>query len=497
MSGLGTLPEPFSRQVRPLLTGALGAVATAHPFATAAAQVMLARGGSAADAVVAAQAVLAVVMPEACGLGGDAFFMLRDPASGVIAINAAGCAARAAVPEVVRDDGSSVTVPGMVAGWSTLLSRSGRLSLTEVLAPAERLAASGFMMRTALTKAVEQQRDRLVRGGAKDWAIVQARPGQIVRQPILANTLRRIGSLGCRDFYEGPLASAIAATVQAHDGVLDVSDFAAHQTVVAPSLRIQWQGRTVHLQPPMSQGVLLGMALARLEALGEIPPDRLDHAGVELTEASFVYRDRAGEGSPLLDIPLQIDLNRASRRGGPRAYLHTAGVAVADSDGMVIASLVSVFDDFGAAILVRDFGFTLNNRAAGFTRAPNHLGAGRSPVHTLAPILVEDETGYVGMATPGADGQVQSLLQVLLSTVVERLPLDEAIARPRWRSENGRLLIEDGHPAAALLASLGHDVVRIPDGDMRVGSVVAAGLYRGAVPFAVADWRRETWAGAC
>ncbi len=276
---------------------------------------------------------------------------------------------------------------------------------------------------------------------------------------------------------------------------MDAEDLAAHRTVIAEPISVDLGPARLLVQPPSSQGVLLAMAAKALFALDALPPDRIDHAGVELTEASFGYRNRAGEGASLLDAPLDFQRDRASRRGGPRAYLHTAGVAAADRFGCCVSSLVSVFDDFGSGVFVPGGGFVLNNRAAGFTAAPNDAAPGKAPVHTLAPALLETPRGPLAFSTPGADGQVQTLLQILARILIEETDIAAAIDRPRWRSENGRLLVEASHPARELLSSLGHDVVEMPDGDMRAGAVTLAGVIDKA-PIACADWRRRTWAGA-
>ncbi len=236
------------------------------------------------------------------------------------------------------------------------------------------------------------------------------------------------------------------------------------------------------------------MAAKALSGLAGLAQNRIDHAGIELTEASFAYRDRIGEGAKLLDKKLAFDMDKASHRGGPRAYLHTAGIAVADRHGVCISSLVSVFDDFGSAVFVPECGFVLNNRAGGFTQAPNDAAPGKRPVHTLAPALLETAQGLIALSTPGADGQVQTLLQVLSGLAIEGLDLAAAIGRPRWRSENGLLLIEESHDRRGLLAGLGHKVTPMRDGDMRAGAVTAAGFIDDA-PIACADWRRLTWSG--
>jgi gamma-glutamyltranspeptidase/glutathione hydrolase len=155
---------------------------------------------------------------------------------------------------------------------------------------------------------------------------------------------------------------------------------------------------------------------------------------------------------------------------------------------------VSLFDDFGSGTFVPEGGFVLNNRAAGFTDPPNHYRPGARPVHTLSPILVERAGAATALATPGADGQVQTLLQVLVGTTLGGLDLPAALARPRWRSEEGRLLAETSLGSADRLASLGHDVHVLPNGADQFGAVVAAGIEDG-IPFAVSDHRREAWAG--
>lgn len=485
--------DPFASRVRPVLAGATGAVSAAHPLAVAAGLEMLAAGGTAVDATVAAQAVLCVVSPDACGLGGDMFCLVRTPDGRTTAVNGAG-AAPLGMTEAAGDGGSSVTVPGIVAAWDEMAAQWGRLPLPTLLAPAIRLARGGVRVSPRLARALDEQRARLLRGGAADWPLLAATPGQSVPQLELATVLDRIGKERGAAFYAGAVADAMAAAAQAHGGALCCADLAAHATPLGPPVRIDWRGHAVLAQPPMSQGILLAMALQAIERLGPAADDRLDHVAIEATLAAFAFRDRVGEGEALLHEPLAVDLGKASRRGGPRAYLHTAGVAAADASGMVTASLASVFDDFGSGVFVPQGGFVLNNRAGGFTGAPNEAAPGRRPVHTLAPMIIETGRGPLGFATPGADGQVQTLLQVLLGAFATGDDLAQAVSRPRWRSENGRLLVEADHPGVEALRAFGHDVCPLPAGDIRFGAVVCAGQLDGA-PVGLADWRRETWAG--
>ena len=454
---------------------------------------MLSAGGTAADAAIAAQAILCVVMPNNCGLGGDMLALVHTPRGGQWGLNGTG-AAPARLGRVANDGANSITVPGLVDAWCTLSQREGRLPLSQVLQPAIDLARSGIGISAALAHALAAQRARLQRGGASGWCLFDQQAGAVVWQPELAAMLESIAANGRRAFYDGASARAIVNAVQALGGTLSVTDLSSHASVIAKPVESRWNRIRLATQPPMSQGVLLNMAVEGLRKLGEFPVTLNDHAAIELTQAAFAFRSDVGQGASLLQHELAIDLRKASNRGGPRAYLHTAGVATADDEGRVISSLVSVFDDFGSCVFVPELGFTLNNRAGGFTEGANAAAAGKRPVHTLAPVLVSTGQGVLALATPGADGQVQTLLQVLVGVCREGLELGEAIARPRWRSESGELLIGQNHPGIEALTALGHRVRPLPDGDLRFGAVVCAGYLDGQ-PIAAADWRRETAAG--
>lgn len=490
---MSLIADSFSSSVRPVLRGRGGAVAAAHPLAVSAGQEILVAGGTAADAAIAAQAVLCVVMPDACGLGGDMLALVHQPRKPTIAINGAGAAPLRL--EKVSDDGpNSVTVPGIVDAWCELSARAGRLSLSQVLRPAIRLARTGVRISPILAVALATHRARLRRGHANDWVLFDQVAGARIEQSHLASLLELIGAQGRDAFYQGTSAKAIAQAVQAQGGALSEADLAGHATVIVSPVETTWGKVRVAAQPPMAQGILLNMAVNALNHLGDFPAALNDHVGIELTEAAFAFRSDVALGDALLANELPVDFAKASHRGGPRAYLHTAGVATADADGSVVSSLVSVFDDFGSCVFVPELGITLNNRAGGFTTGANSAAPGKRPVHTLAPALLATEHGVLALATPGADGQVQTLLQVLIAIQRESMDLARAIARPRWRSENDKLLIERSHGGIESLRALGHRIEVLPDGAMRFGAVVCAG-YLHDEPIAAADWRRETAAG--
>ncbi len=485
---------------RATASGGAGAVATAHPLATDAALGALSDGGSAVDAAICAQAVLCVTSPHACGVGGDVLALVHEPGGRVHAVNGTGRSAAAADEVLHTQGGASVTVPGIVDGWARLHERWGRLPWRRVLAPALLLAADGTGIDDDLARAAQAHRPRLARGGGGRWSLL-AGPARW-RQPELAELLERVAAHGAPAFYGGEVAAAVAAAVRADGGALGEDDLAAHRTLVGEPVSVPWHDGTVHVQPPSSQGVLLALCLDAVQR--RLPADARallggtgrEHVLVEVTQAAFAQRDRCADPGAVLAADVTVDARRASRRGGPRAYLHTAGVAVADADGTVVSSLVSVFDDFGAGTFVPRFGFALNNRAGGFTAGPNRPQPSALPVHTLAPALHVGPGGALGLATPGADGQVQTLLQVLARRRYDAAPLAEAVAAPRWRGEDGALLVEDDHPAAADLRARGHDVVPLEPGDDRFGAVVAVSTAPGGGTSAVADWRRRTTAAA-
>ncbi len=452
------------------------ACATANQLATGAALEISRAGGSAVDSAMAAHAVICVTMPYAAGLGGD-LMMLVDDGNRASAVTGSGRSAL--VPNQSSDAGASVTVPGLVSGWDIAHESWGRLDPANILEPAIRLARDGFRVDDALAGAVASQRPRLESHGAAEWALLGCTAGETWRQPELARLLESLATDGFESFYRGSIATAIVAAAARHGSTLSMSDFAEHHASMSEPITTPWGTGTLSVQPPPSQGVLLSLAATwadrHVDLISENPSAR-QHLLVEATESSFEFRsDVIASGESLLEVELEVDSNVARRRGGPRGYVHTAGVAIATTD-TVVSSLVSVFDDFGSCVFVPELGITLNNRGDGFTDGSNRYRPGSFPVHTLAPVIVRDGDGSVlALATPGADGQVQTLLQVVSAMRFDGTPLPGAIAAPRWRSENGALLIEQSHSASSDLESRGHEIVVREDGDAIFGAVVAAG----------------------
>ncbi|MBN9107481.1 MAG: gamma-glutamyltransferase [Pseudonocardia sp.] len=470
-----------------------GAVAAAHPLAAAAAREVALNGGNAVDAAVAAQAVICVAMPNAAGVGGDVLALVRTPDGTVTAVTGTGRAARDWATLGGPGAGNSVTVPGALGGWADLNERLGVLPFGDVLGPAARLARDGLIVDDDLVAAVAAHGERLATV-SPDAPVLGVSLGDRWTQPALAALLDRASEIGPGALYRGEGADAVARAVAAAGGSLAAADLHEHASIIGDPVAVGWDGATVHVQPPNSQGVLLAMALQWLDCRwDEFDADRRDHVMAEIIGEVFAHRDDSGRGAALLAEPLDVDTERAGvHAGGPRSYLHTAGVATADSDGWVVSSLVSVFDGFGSAIHVPELGLYLNNRADGFTAGANAPRPAHRPVHTLAPMLSTHPDGStLAMSTPGADGQVQTLLQVV-SHLRAGADLEAALAAYRWRCEDGNLLVETGHPLADALAARGHRVVARPFGAGVFGSVVAAGSSPGRPPFSASDPRRQS-----
>jgi len=476
------------------VSGSVGAVSAAHPAAASAAVEILRAGGNAFDAAVAAQAVVSVVLPQAAGLGGDLLALVRR-GDEVIAINGNG-RSPSMMPRVSLDSGASVTVPGLIPAWIDGHAIFGALPLEQILRPAIRMAEHGVHVDPLLRAAVDAQAGRIRRSGGAGWSLLDAEVGSTWCQPELAHFLDQIGRQGLPGFYADTAVPAIARAVQSNGGTLSAQDISAHRTWIGPALCVPWNEETLWVQPPSTQGVLLAMACNWLNDNSAVHAGNRQHAMVELTNAVFAYRDRAKDGQALLQVPLEVDVERARNRGGPRSYLHTAAVAAADADGMVVSSLISIFDDFGSGVVVPELGIVLNNRAAGFTSGANHFSADSFPVHTLAPAMVTGDQGRaLALATPGADGQVQTLLQVLSHLRWSTGDIASALDAPRWRSQEGDLLVETDLAGIDALMDRGHRVVRRTPGEDIFGGVAVAGWSDGR-PFAASDWRRQVTSGA-
>lgn len=470
---------------RPPVLGRQGAISTSHPQATAAGAAVLARGGTAVDALVAAGAVLAVVEPSASGLGGDAFFLVHRAGEGeVTALNGSGAAPRALTAE--RFAGASSvpllgplvhTVPGAVSAWHEAWSRFGSGSWSELLAPAVRLAAEGYVVSTRMGRMLRMQRAVLAADAGLRGLFLHAdgtarAAGEIVRPQALARSLERIAAGGPSAFYDGAVGESLVRGVAAAGGVLAREDLSAHRTVASRAYALPHpdSNRLVHEQPLPSQGIVLLLTLALVEISDELGPQASWtelHRQVEAKKIAFALKDLFLSDPAFLPVPeaelvqtllseevllglapltraepLPLGLARetvlatlarcgdgarglveryrgAGLLGGESrpAGIDTTYLCAADSSGLTAGLIQSVFHVMGSGFLEPETGILLNNRAVGFSLDPRHvnrLEPGKRTLHTLNSYLVTDETTPILVGgTPGGDNQVQTNLQIL------------------------------------------------------------------------------------
>jgi gamma-glutamyltranspeptidase/glutathione hydrolase len=502
----------------PLARGAHGAVVAPHHLATAAGLGILRAGGHAVDAAIATNAVLAVVVPSSCGIGGDAFWLGWDAAAQQQwALNGSGRSASAADAAAWRARGltavpfrgpMSITVPGAIRSWGDAHARFGRLSREAVLAPAVELAAGGFPAWDEFIGAVERTTPLVVDVVGADAAFLRVfrphgrawRPGERVRLPALAATLARLADAGFDDFYEGDVAERQARALAAAGSPITVEDLRAHTSTWTEPIATTYRGVRVTSHPPNSSGVValeLLNILERFEAPNAaaftadgVADARWLHLGVEAAKLAMADRNRWLTDPEFAEVPVRhlldkgyagelggrIDPRRASRPeastmppGGGTIYLATV-----DGDGNAVSLIESNWAGFGSGVVDPDTGIHYQNRGSFFSLDPGHanvLAPRKRTLHTLLPgMLFRDDRGpWVVAGSMGGDIQPQIHAQLVSALVDGGMGVNAAVAVPRWGVEPEVLLAppttvsaEPRFPAGVLeaLESLGHPVVR-------------------------------------
>ncbi|KAF0108418.1 MAG: gamma-glutamyltranspeptidase [Anaerolineaceae bacterium] len=424
-----------------------GMVASSQPLATAAGLEILAKGGNAADAAVAAAAALNVTEPTSTGLGGDMFALFYDAAAGqVSALNGSGRAPAALtldlvqktvgaglVPAQGRPQGSplqelspyhpyTATVPGACAGWCDLLARHGTLDLSAILAPAIRLADEGFPVAPVTShfwrRGAERQLKESMNGVEMTIDGRGPNPGEIFRNPGLARTLAKVAEGGKQAFYEGEIAEAIVSTLREAGGCMTAADLAAHTSTWDEPISTTYGGLRLWECPPNGQGIAALIALNLLEGF-DLPPDPLSadrlHLEIEAMRLAFadtrwyvadpnyqpcegseplqgyawlLSKSYAAERRKLLD-PKKAAINQ--QRGSPVAGSDTVYFCVVDKWGNACSFINSNYMGFGTGIVPKGWGFTLQNRGHNFSLDPEHpnaLAPGKRPYHTIIPAMI-------------------------------------------------------------------------------------------------------------
>jgi gamma-glutamyltranspeptidase / glutathione hydrolase len=477
-----------------------GMAATSHPLATLAALDVLRAGGTAADAAVAAVAVLCVVEPHMTGIGGDCFCLVADPGKPVWGYNGCGRAGAAASTEALLEKGMrtieptsphAVNVPGAIEAWGEILKAHGSWTLDRLLAPAIRYAEHGFPVAPRLAFDWQGLVGKLGNSeGATRHYLVDGRApaeGDIVRLPALAETLKAIAKEGPRAFYEGPIAEDMVATLRAKGSVLTAADFANHRGEAPTPISTNYRGIDLYEIPPNTQGLTALVMLNILEnfdmtALDALGPERF-HLMLEAARLGFAVRDtHIAEPSFMrvetaalndkafaktlagkIDRSRRVPLPSAPTPGSDTVYL-----TVVDKNRKAVSFINSLYSAFGSAICSERTGVMLNNRGSGFVLDPAHpnaLGPNKRPMHTIIPAMaMKDGRCDVTFGVMGAHYQPMGHVQMMLNMVDYGMDVQAAIDAPRAFFEGDNTVVERGMPAATVdgLKSRGHKVVTAP-----------------------------------
>ncbi|ELZ42589.1 gamma-glutamyltransferase [Halorubrum saccharovorum DSM 1137] len=499
---------------RSTVYGQRGVVATSQPLASEAGIEVLRDGGNAFDAAVATAAALNVVEPTSTGLGGDVFALYRTADGEVGAMRACGGAPADATIENVRaslaadddvdeDDPSAVempttgaqtvTVPGTARGWEATAERFGEFGLDRLLRPAIRYATEGYPVSEVIADAWTQGEGLFESDHAREAYLFDGESpavGQRVTLPRLGESMELIAEEGADAVYEGEIAEAIAAEVQAAGGFMTAEDLSDFEVEWPEPVSTTYNGAEVYELPPNNQGLV---ALEALNVAAEVgageydydSPERV-HYFAEALKVAFHDGHRYITDPAYEEVPPLASAAWAKRRAAEVGETANRGVSfgvpdanaedadtvlltVADDEGNVVSYINSRFAGFGSGLVAGETGIALQNRGSSFSLDPEHpnrLEPGKRPFHTLIPGLVRfDEDDWAAFGVMGGYMQPQGHVQVISNLVDYEMPLQRALDEPRWRyRESGELALEpqaDG-AIAAKLARKGHDVLTLP-----------------------------------
>ena len=436
-------------------------VASGHRLASLEALKVLKSGGNVVDAAVTGAAVLSVVLPYACGLGGDVYILFRDASTGKVhGLNGTGCAPSRTTEDTFgsnlpRRGINSATIPGMVRGWDDALSRFGNKKLGTLLQPAIEYANSGFAAHPAYISNTLANFDLLkINKYASKIFFPDGkahRVGETVRQPSLANTLRRIANNGADEFYNGETTRLIVEDVKRQNGLLKLEDFKHHSSLWQNPISANFCGYDVVTMPPNSWGITLPLQLIELEAQNITNCDPSDPEFMirgfrarqiaykavadyigdpSLTEAGAMEILHQAVSGTTLRHERNKDMPEESRGSD------TSNIVVADKFGNAVSLIQSISTPYGSGVVAGDTGVLMNNRMQGFTsnkESRNCIGPSKRPAHTLAPALIlKNDEFYMSVGTPGAPGQTCTMAQFLTRVLGYGEDISNAVLAPRW-----------------------------------------------------------------
>jgi gamma-glutamyltranspeptidase/glutathione hydrolase len=467
------ISAPDRGQARSMVISRNGIVAAESPLAAQAGVEMLERGGTAADAAVAANAMLGLVAPMSNGIGGDLFAIVYDGKTGKLyGLNASGWAPAGLSIEFLRSKGfrsmpergiHSVTVPGAVDGWQRLLERFGRKKLAEVLAPAIRAADEGFPV-TELVGGIWGRSVDLLRANdnaAQTYLITDRAPrvGELFRNRDLAWSYRQIAAQGRDAFYKGEIARRLFELSRHHGGTMTMKDLADHSGEWVDPISITYRDWTVYEMPPNGQGIAALEMLNLMESfpLGQFGPSstRALHVMIEakklayadlvryigdpqrakLPVAGLIAKDYARERAKLIDMNKANCAVEPGAPGAPPQGGDTIYLSVVDREGNMVSLIQSNFEAFGSGLVADGTGFVLHDRGALFSldpASPNALAGRKRPLHTIIPAFMQKGDVRIAFGIMGAWNQSQAHAQFVANIVDFKMNIQAALEAARF-----------------------------------------------------------------
>jgi gamma-glutamyltranspeptidase / glutathione hydrolase len=532
---------PITRsQGRSVVVSTGGVVASEHPLASQAGAMALAQGGHAVDAAIAANAVMGVVCPMMCGIGGDLFAIVCERDGTLHGVNASGWAPARLTPDLLesrRESGMpqsgvhSVTVPAAVAGWSLLLDRFGRLPLARLLEPSIALAENGFPV-AEITSEEWHIQEAFLRGDPESARtfLPAGRPpavGAVFRNVDLAWAYRQIAAGGGEAFYRGDIGRRLVDGLERRGSTMDAADLSEFRAQWADPVSTTYRGWQVYELPPNGAGIA---ALMMLNILEEVPAfagfrhnsgDAL-HLLIEAKKVAYADMARYVADPVFSAVPVAAMLNREYAReraavidhrraqatvgpGSPRlaASLATEGgdttyLSVVDRAGNMVSLIQSNFASFGSGIVAEGTGFPLQNRGALFTldrRHPNVLAPRKRPLHTIIPAFMSNGATQIAFGIMGGWNQSQAHAQFVSNVVDHGMNIQAALEAPRFTKlsfDGTDVAIERRISADAQrdLASRGHELQVEGDFCSFMGGGQAV-MRRGGVNYGASDPRKD------
>ncbi len=462
-------PTGRSFITRSEVLGSNGMVATSQPLASQVALEILKKGGTAVDAAIAANACLGLMEPTGSGIGGDLFAIVWDAGTGrLYGLNASGRSPKSLTLEYFKQHDYDkiplhgplpVSVPGCVDGWFELHKRFGQLSMETILEPAIQYARKGFPVTEVIGLALQRNVRILSKyPGIEDTYMSDGNapgPGEIFKNPYLANTLEKIAKEGRDVFYKGEIARTIAAYMKKQGGFLGYEDMASHKSEWIDPVSVSYRGYEVWELPPNGQGIAALQMLNILEGynLSEMGFGSAMYMHLFIEAKKMTYEDRAKYyADPAFnDIPVEwlvskdyaslrrklIDVNRSAVTypSGVPDHGETVYLCTADRYGNWVSLIQSNYLGMGSGMCPDGLGFVLQDRGALFSLEKGHFNifeSGKRPFHTIIPAFVtKGGKPYMSFGVMGGAMQPQGHVQVLINIIDFGMGLQEAGDAPR------------------------------------------------------------------